>query len=493
MMRKLLSHTKSRLFGWGVLLFAVVLMTAGTPLYSQNYNRSNNSSNRSGSRNSSYGSGRNSNYGGGGYGSDYDNYENYSIRDYYNWGYRSAVGGFSIDADHIVRTAPTEASQKMAERVRSLLAEIPADLDAPTPLRKISLRRLSAEIRSCLATDRPIPDSVLFLGGLTGIDYVAAVPEDHDIYIAGPAEGWTVSETGEIVGKESGKPIFRLEDLLTILRSWNTEVPEVITCSIDPTPEGIAAVAELGALATDAEREEAIGLMDVSFTGIPADSRVAAVLAAADYSLKTISLGYEEVPVKNFPSYFESIKASGTANYGQRFWISPVYNKIYHGTDSLTWKLSDMGVETLTEREHFSADGSRKAGGKKDAQAVKWAANMSKRYDEVAAAVPVFAEAKNCMELALCAAVIYAKHLPEKSGLSLADLTDEAVFPASPLPAPAKVPGFSLSRQIGGKAAVSVTGGISINPWDAVQNGTALDAELDAVSLAFAGENWYAD
>ncbi|MCR5359404.1 MAG: DUF1598 domain-containing protein [Thermoguttaceae bacterium] len=490
MMRTFLPHSKSRLFGWGVLLIAVVFMTAGTPLFSQNYNRNNssrnNSSNRSGSRGGSYSGG---NYGSGGYG----DYEDYGAREYYRWGYRSAVGGFSIDADRVVRTAPTEASQKMAERVRSLLAEIPADLDAPTPLRKISLRRLSAEVRSCLANDRPIPDSILFLGGLTGIDYVAAVPEEHDIYIAGPAEGWTVSETGEIVGKESGKPIFRLEDLLTILRSWNTETPEVITCSIDPTPEGIAAVADLGALATDAEREEAIGLMDVTFTGIPADSRVAAVLAAADYSLKTISLGYETVPIKNFPSYFESIKASGTANYGQRFWISPVYNKIYHGTDSLTWKLSDMGVETLTEREHFAADGSRRAGGKKDVQAARWAANMSKRYDEVAAAVPVFAEAKNCMELALCAAVIYAKHLPEKSGLSLADLTDEAVFPASPLPAPAKVPGFSLSRQIGGKAAVSVTGGISINPWEAVQNGTALDAELDAVSLAFAGEKWYAN
>ena len=168
-MRTFLPHSKSRLFGWGVLLIAVVFMTAGTPLFSQNYNRNNssrnNSSNRSGSRGGSYSGG---NYGSGGYG----DYEDYGAREYYRWGYRAAVGGFSIDADRVVRTAPTEASQKMAERVRSLLAEIPADLDAPTPLRKISLRRLSAEVRSCLANDRPIPDSILFLGGLTGIDYV---------------------------------------------------------------------------------------------------------------------------------------------------------------------------------------------------------------------------------------------------------------------------------------------------------------------------------
>lgn len=325
------------------------------------------------------------------------------------------------------------------------------------------------------------------------IDYIAAVPEEHDIYIAGPAEGWTVSETGNVVGKESGKPIFRLEDLLTILRAWNAGVPEVITCSIDPTQEGIAAAAALGVAASDAERQAAIGLMDVSFTGIPANSRVATVLAAADYRLKTISLGYESVPIKNFTSYFETIKATTTANYGQRFWISPEYKKLYHGTDALTWKLSDIGVQTLTEREYLAADGTREVSGKRDAQATKWAAKMSRRYDDIAVAIPVFAEAKNCMELAMAVAVIYAKHLPEKTGLSLSVLTDSKVFPDSPIPAPTKVPGFSLSRNAGNRGLVSVTGGISINPWEVIQNGTALDATLDDVTLAFSGENWYSD
>ena len=487
MQRGSLSLKTSRVFRLSILLFAGLLTVTAVPqLQSANNNNSNrNSSNRSSNRSSS----RSGSYGGGGY----DDYDDVGIREFYRWGYRSAVGGFSIDAENVIRTAPVEESALLAERVKTLLAEIPAELDKPSPMRKISLRRLSGEIRSCLANEQSIPDALLFLGGLTGIDYVAAVPEEHDIYIAGPAEGWTVSETGEIIGKETGKPIYRLEDLLTILRAWNVDVPEVITCSIDPTQEGIAAAAALGAAATDQQREEAIGLMDVTFSGIPADSRVASVLAAADYSLKAISLGYEPVPIKNFPSYFETIKASNTSSYGQRFWISPEYKKLSHGTSALTWKLSDTGVQTLTEREHLAADGSRKAAGKKDPQALRWAANMSKRYDEVAAVIPVFAEAKNCMNLALCVAVIYAKHLPEKAGLSLDVLTGEDVFPASPIPAPAKVPGFSLSRQVGSKGVVSVTGGISINPWEAVQNGTSLDAELDSLTLAFGGENWYAD
>jgi hypothetical protein len=72
-------------------------------------------------------------------------------------------------------------------------------------------------------------------------------------------------------------------------------------------------------------------------------------------------------------------------------------------------------------------------------------------------------------------------------------LTDSKVFPDSPIPAPTKVPGFSLSRNAGNRGLVSVTGGISINPWEVIQNGTALDATLDDVTLAFSGENWYSD
>ena len=167
MMRSPLPHSKSRFLGWSALLVAVILMAAGESLYAQNYNRNNNSSSN---RNSNRSGNRSGGSYGGNYGGDYDDYEDYSIRDFYRWGYRSSVGGLSIDAGNVVRTAPTEAVEGMAERVRSLLAEIPADLDVPAPLRKISLRRLSGEIRSCLANDRPLPHSVLVLGGLTGID-----------------------------------------------------------------------------------------------------------------------------------------------------------------------------------------------------------------------------------------------------------------------------------------------------------------------------------
>lgn len=485
---------KNGLLSWGktflsalLAVILILLVFSGASVRAQNNNNNNNnnrSNNRSNNSNNNNNNNDNNNDGG-----------NTGARDFYRWGYRSAVGGFSIDAQNALQAATEEETASIDSELRALLASVPSELDRPSAMRKVSLRRLSELLRGCADGGRPIPDSALFLGGLTRIDYVVAVPEENDIYLAGPAEGWTVGADGSVVGKESGKPILRLEDLLTLFRSWNTPNPEVITCSIDPTPEGIRAVASLDADADQAERTRALGFMDVTFSGIPAESRMARILAAADYRLKTISLGYETVSISNFPSYFSMIQA-GNGTFGQRFWITPEYKTLYHDSDALAWKLSDSSVKTLTEREHFTADGGRKGVGKKDPRALKWASNMTKRYDDVAKTVPVFAEAKNCMDLALAAALIYYKGLPQKSGFSLDALTDASVVSLPAYPAPKKVPGFSLKRVSNRRGdTVSVTGGISINPWETVESNAAEDAQLDqlAATVPFSGHEWFAD
>ena len=59
------------------------------------------------------------------------------------------------------------------------------------------------------------------------IDYIFAVPEEHDIYIAGhQLRDGRFPKQETIVEERVGKPIFRLEDLLTILRAWNAGFPK---------------------------------------------------------------------------------------------------------------------------------------------------------------------------------------------------------------------------------------------------------------------------
>lgn len=477
---------------WCVGLLAIFAMAACSAFAQNNNssNRSNSNSNRSGGNNNNNNSNSNSD-------SDYGEFN--SAQDYYRYGYRSVVGGFAIDAENAFRTASQEEVAAMTEEVRSLLAEIPADLDRETPMRKVSLKRLAALLEQSAAQKTAVPDSALYLGGLTGIDYVVAVPEENDIYLAGPAEGWTLNAEGVVVGKTSGKPILLLEDLLTVFRAWNTKTPEVITCSIDPSQEAIARMTALAMTAdptaNEAAGREAMGLMNVSFTGIPADSRMARVLAAADYKMKTLSLGFENSPLEKFPSYFSMLKR-GSGSFGQRFWISPEYSTLKRGSDSLAWNLSATRVKTMTEREYFGNDGSRRQSGKKDANAIRWAETMTKRYGELAEAVPVFAEAKNCMDVALVVALVFMENLPNKAGCDLKTLTDAAAVPTPVGIAPEKVPSDSLCRTLNGRGEmVSVTGGVSINPFEAIEKNVELDAALDAMAqkIAFAGENWYAD
>ena len=53
------------------------------------------------------------------------------------------------------------------------------------------------------------------LAGLSQISYVFVYPENGEVVIAGPAEGWRYNEYGMPVGVESGRPTLQLDDLVT--------------------------------------------------------------------------------------------------------------------------------------------------------------------------------------------------------------------------------------------------------------------------------------
>ncbi|HBT76362.1 MAG TPA: hypothetical protein DEB39_05420, partial [Planctomycetaceae bacterium] len=149
----------------------------------------------------------------------------------------SVVGGVAVDADSTLRMATRSENSALEKQMAGLVSLIPEGLDQPSPFRKVSLKKLNAEMRQCIENDRDFSPAVCFLGGLTSIKYVVALPEENDILLIGPAEGWKVDATGSVVGKTSGAPVLLLQDLITVFRAWNTDRPPVITCSIDPTPE----------------------------------------------------------------------------------------------------------------------------------------------------------------------------------------------------------------------------------------------------------------
>ena len=108
-----------------------------------------------------------------------------------------------------------------------------------TELRKVSLRALEAALTDFLAGNQErLPDDVLYLAGLQRVQYILVYPEQNDIVLAGPGEGWRFDDNGNAVGVTTGLPAVRLDDLLVAFRTVDAARNEGISVSIDPTAEG---------------------------------------------------------------------------------------------------------------------------------------------------------------------------------------------------------------------------------------------------------------
>ncbi len=88
--------------------------------------------------------------------------------------------------------------------LRQSIQPAQGELAQATELRMVSLTKLQDAMATAAKTGQPLPEEMRYLAGLTRIQYVFVYPEQHDVVIAGPAEGWKVREDGSVVGVKSG-------------------------------------------------------------------------------------------------------------------------------------------------------------------------------------------------------------------------------------------------------------------------------------------------
>src|SRR5262249_4566582 len=147
------------------------------------------------------------------------------------------AGGILVDPEGVVRPMfHVERAGKLDKKRKQELAgkSLPGDLNEKSPLRKISLVQLEAACEEFARNKTHVTGEMQFLAGLQRIDYVFVYPEEKDIVIAGPAEGYLVDHFGRAVGVTSGRPALRLDDLIVALRTQERG-GGTIRCSIDPT------------------------------------------------------------------------------------------------------------------------------------------------------------------------------------------------------------------------------------------------------------------
>ncbi len=390
------------------------------------------------------------------------------------------VGGVTIDANGVLKDIAREARAEAKRNPRQLIGEVPQGMEGKAELRKFSLRELQKaihEVRQQQGLGR-LPQEMTYMGGLQRIQYVFVYPEENDVVLAGPAEGWRMDELGNVVGVTTGEPVMHLTDFLAALRVAFSPGGNVMSCSIDPTPQGVQRMRQLAANlppvrnadAVADKLEQALGMQRITFRGIDPGSSFAWTLAAADYRMKRLAMGFEEAPVRGMPSFLDMVGSRPPQNMMPRWWMEADYEALLTDGNGLAWELRGQGVKCMTEDEVVNADGTRRGTGQTDLRAKKWADTMTDKYEELASKMAIFGRLRNCMDAAVITTLIASENLHEKAGLDLGVLLDPGAHSLQKVAAPEQVPSQVSYRKNRSSLVLTISGGVSINPWKFVRN-----------------------
>lgn len=384
-----------------------------------------------------------------------------------------AVGGVAVDANGVLEAPTVQDDRELAQLREQTKLDVPAPLQEFTERRAVSLKQLEAALRKCQAEMKPIPEEVKYLAGLQRVQYVFIYPERQDIVLVGPAEGWALDDLGNVVGATTNRPVLLLDDLMVALRSGKTSGQEPITCSIDPTPEGLAKVqavanrlSQMGNSEETLTRiEEALGPQQISVTGVADTSHFARAMVAADFRMKRIAMDFEPAPVNGLKSFLSMVKTGprGMNNMLPRWWLAPNYEPLARTADGLGWELRGQGVKCMSNEDFVNESGERTVGVQKNPAAEKWAAKMTELYPELAAHDSSFGELRNIMDLAVIGALIEKERLLDIANLQLPRLMSEQPLERYPAPKQTASKASAIKQRNGW--VISASGGVEMLPW----------------------------
>jgi hypothetical protein len=404
-----------------------------------------------------------------------------------------AVGGVAISTDGIL-SLPAETDRRLLrDELVKAVGKPSGELNQPVELRMISLRGLEAAIHDARANGvGELPDEVKYLAGLQRVQYVLLYPEQNDIVLAGPGEGWKVDDQGNIVGVTTGLPVIHLDDLVVAFRSSEearTKKNGGITCSIDPTEQGLRQFEQVvnqagGRMQPGVVQmlEKAMGPQKITVTGVPETSHFARVLVASDYRMKRYAMELDKSPVPGLPSFVGMLKSKKAAldNMMPRWWLACNYQPLAKSEDGLAFELRGPGVKVMTEND-FVDGGEVKRSGKANPVAQKWADALTEKYAALSTQDPVFGELRNVMDLCVIAALIQRDDLLGQVNLQLPNIMSEKDG--------MELAKFNPARQVSTRCSVTksgrdyiitASGGVDVDAWSVVEN-TQTDAAVGKI------------
>ncbi|MGI9518699.1 MAG: DUF1598 domain-containing protein, partial [Pirellulaceae bacterium] len=364
------------------------------------------------------------------------------------------VFGVAVDPDGVMQLqqfAPP-GGELFVMRARAAIAHMNRDLLKKSPLRKVSLKKLQAAIQEQLDDGLPPTDTMLKLAGLQRVEYVFVYPDQNDVVIVGPAEGWIENADGRAVGITTARPVVLLEDLLTALRVFTPDQPHDIWvgCSIGTTAEGMERLKEfqrsIPARVAQHEREmvahevlrgveAALGNAGVSVFGVHPETNMARVMLEADYRMKLIAIGREPPPIE-MPVFFDRLRGAPRNNF-QRWWFTPNYQCVEITDDRLAFHMVGQGVGLGTEEYKTDERGRLIEVQTNPLRAARlYAEAFTRDYAEIAAASPVFGQLRNMIDVLIVANYLQREDLFARAGLDIGLLLDNDKISVNTMAAP---------------------------------------------------------
>ncbi len=415
------------------------------------------------------------------------------------------TSGVAVDADGVLRrvSAVDPTGELARQRAAEALTNLDRDVAKRSLLRKVSLTRLERIMRERLADGRGIDDVMNHLAGLTRLEYVFCYPESGDIVVAGPAEAWGEAPSGRMLGIESGRPVLELQDLVVALRAFPPGADKkkpFIYCSIDPTDDGLSRMHQFlhelgGRIGNPAQNpgqeqfiveglRERLGMQIITVGGISPKTHFAQVMVEADYRMKLIGIGLEIPPVR-LTSYVERANPAAVArNALQRWYFVPDYQCVRVSDDSLAMKLEGQGVRLVGENEVVANDGSRSRAAKGNRASDAFVNAFTKVYPKLAERAPVYAQLRNCIDMAVAAAFIQHQDYYGLVSWKPAVFHDESAYPVETLNAPQQVESAVNSLWKGNTLVTPIGGGVQMRPTEAISSTNLLDDEESKVHQA---------
>jgi hypothetical protein len=416
-----------------------------------------------------------------------------------------STAGVAVDADGVLRRvmANDPTGELARQRVQEALLNLDRNVAKRSQLRKVSLTRLEKIIKQRLAEGKSIDDAMQHLAGITRLQYVFCYPESGDVVIAGPAEAWGQSPAGRAQGIDSGRPVLELQDLLVALRAFppgaDNKKP-FIYCSIDPTEEGLSRMHqflhELGGRIGDPRKNpgqdqfvvnnlrEKLGMQVITVGGISPKTHFAQVMVEADYRMKLIGIGLEVPPV-HLTSYAERANPTQvSSNALQRWYFVPNYQCVRVSEDALAMQLDGEGVKLVGEKEVVAKDGSRSRAGRANRASDAFVKAFTKVYPKLAEQAPVYAQLRNCIDLAVAAAFIQHQDYYDLAKWSPDAFASEQTIATETLNPPQQVESAVNSIWKGNTLVMPIGGGVQMRPTEAVEAANLLEDEKSSVKQA---------